>query len=195
MSRGRYACFECSCVELDLDIVAWSASLHGRPAARLERPGALCATSSTGFLLAFDSSRPGGVAALVRSEDHARPVRVDYSPSPEAATARRVRGSISFPLVRDLSPPSCCRPHGRWLPCGCPVAALWPASSSPVRSAQSLWWLPPCCQFLVSRRCCRPTSLLVPRERGRRGTSTRGVGPFAALRRGPCGSSRRPALR
>ena len=63
---------------------------------------------------------------------------------------------------------------------GCPVAAPWPASSSPVRSAQSLWWLPPCCQFLVSRRCCRSTSLLVPRERGRRGTSTRGVGPFAA---------------
>ena len=29
---------------------------------------------------------------------------------------------------------------------GCPVATLWPASSCPVRSAQSLWWLPPCCQ-------------------------------------------------
>mmetsp|Transcript_108358 Transcript_108358/g.315018 ORF Transcript_108358/g.315018 Transcript_108358/m.315018 type:complete len:211 (-) Transcript_108358:504-1136(-) len=37
---------------------------------------------------------------------------------------------------------------------GCPVATLWPASSCPVRSAQSLWWLPPCCPFLMSLRCC-----------------------------------------
>ena len=77
---------------------------------------------------------------------------------------------------------------------GCPVATLWPASSCPVRSAQSLWWLPPCCQSScpdgVASRPRYSSHVSVVDEVPPHVVLV----PSPPLSRGPCGATRRPAL-